>query len=58
MACEDYFISKIANDKIDYIVIRWYKLRPGVIPGYVEGVLIQHYFNRNNRCLPIWNKDF
>lgn len=55
---EDYFISKIVDDGIDYIDIWWYELKSKVIPGYVEGMLIQEYFNRNNGHLPIWNEGF
>lgn len=54
---EDYFITKIEKDGIDYIDIWWYELKSGVIPGYVEGLLIQEYFNKSGK-LPIWNKDF
>ena len=54
---EDYFISKIADEKIDYIDIKWYELTSGVIPGYIEGMLIQEYFNIHKK-LPSWNDWF
>lgn len=58
MSREGYFISKIEEDGIKHIEIKWYELTSGVIPGYVEGVLIQQFFNRNNGRLPIWNEGF
>lgn len=54
---EDYFKTKIEEDGIEHIVIRWYELESGVIPGYVEGLLIQVYFNEYG-LLPKWNIDF
>ena len=54
---EDYFISKIADEEIDYIDIKWYELTSGVIPGYIEGMLIQEYFNKHGE-LPSWNDCF
>ena len=54
---EKDFLSKIEEDGIDYIDIKWYELTSGVIPGYVEGVLIQEYFNKHGE-LPSWNDCF
>lgn len=54
---EDYFISKIADEGIDHIDIKWYELTSGVIPGYIEGMLIQEYFKKHGK-LPSWNDCF
>ena len=57
MRREDYFISKIEENNLDHIIIKWYEVNPRVIPGYAEGMLIQEYFNKHGE-LPPWNEGF
>ena len=57
MRREDYFISKIEENNLDHIIIKWYEVNHGVIPGYAEGILIQEYFNKYGE-LPPWNEGF
>jgi hypothetical protein len=57
MRREDYFISKIEDDDLDHIIIKWYEVNQGVIPGSAEGILIQEYFNKYGE-LPPWNEGF
>lgn len=57
MRREDYFISKIEENNLDHIIIKWYEVNPRVIPGSVEGMLIQEYFNKHGE-LPPWNEGF
>ena len=57
MRREDYFLSKIKKDGIAHIKIKWYELKDEVIPGYIEGMLIQEYLNIHKK-LPSWNDWF
>ena len=57
MRREDYFISKIEENNLDHIIIKWYEVNPRVIPGSAEGMLIQEYFNKHGE-LPPWNEGF
>lgn len=57
MARQSYFNSRMMSEEIPHICIRWYELKEGIIPGCVEGQLIQEYFNANKE-LPTWNEGF
>lgn len=57
MSREDYFKSKIEENNLDHIIIKWYEVNPRVIPGSAEGMLIQEYFNKHGE-LPPWNEGF
>ena len=54
-----YFEQKILEDKIDGLDIYWYVTmdKNNDLPGYVEGLLMQRYFDLHGK-LPPWNKCF
>ncbi len=57
---QEYFESKIEKDNIDALDIYWYVTfdkKNQDLPAYVEGVLLQHYFEVYGE-LPAWNKDY
>lgn len=57
---QDYFQQMMLRDDIDALDIYWwvtYDEHTKHLPMYVEGVLLQKYFEMNG-CLPLWNKEF
>jgi hypothetical protein len=55
-----YFEAKIKEESIDALDIYWFVTHDKThkdLPGYVEGVLLQQFYNFNG-CLPSWNKAF
>ena len=57
---QDFFESRILKENIDALDIYWLvtlDTKSKDIPGFVEGLLIQRFFEINGR-LPLWNKDF
>jgi len=57
---QEYFENKIATENIDALDIYWYVTfdkNNQDLPAYVEGVLLQHYFEAYGE-LPAWNKDY
>jgi hypothetical protein len=57
---QEYFIRKIDEENIDKLIIKWYvtaNKEKVDLPGYVEGVLMQMYFDAN-KSLPKWNKEY
>ena len=56
---QEYFEQKILEDKIDGLDIYWYVTmdKNNDLPGYVEGLLMQRYFDLHGK-LPPWNKCF
>jgi len=57
---QDFFIQKIVEEDIDALDIYWYVTFDKTnqdLPGYVEGLLLQRYFELNGK-LPQWNHDF
>ena len=60
MKRQQYFEQKIEQEKIDRLDIYWFVTFDKYhrdLPGFVEGQLIQRYFNLHG-CLPPWNKEF
>jgi hypothetical protein len=60
MRREDYFKLKIEAENIDALDIYWFVTMDGDnndLQGYVEGLLMQRYFERH-QVLPPWNKCF
>ena len=52
------YIKDILNqDNIDEMNIHVFHLKSNQIPGYIEAVLINAYFQENN-CLPRYNSNF
>ena len=57
---QEYFENKIAAENIDALDIYWYVTfdkNNQDLPAYIEGVLIQYYFEVYGE-LPAWNKDY
>lgn len=57
---QDYFEMKCIEENIDALDIYWFvTVEKGIqaLPGYVEGVLIQRFFEVHGH-LPLWNKSF
>lgn len=55
-----FFESKILKENIDALDIYWFvtfDTKHNDLPGFVEGLLIQRFFEIYGR-LPLWNKDF
>ncbi|MGD0754507.1 MAG: hypothetical protein ABR927_05545 [Bacteroidales bacterium] len=60
MKRQDFFDKKMIEENIDGLDIYWFVTMDKSIndlPGYVEGLLIQRFFEVQGR-LPLWNKDF
>jgi hypothetical protein len=57
---QDYFESRILKENIDALDIYWFVTfdkKSGDLPGFVEGILIQRFFEIHGR-LPLWNMDY
>jgi hypothetical protein len=57
---QDFFNSRILKENIDALDIYWFvtfDTKHKDLPGFVEGLLIQRFFEIYGR-LPLWNKDF
>jgi len=57
---QDFFESRILKENIDALDIYWFvtfDTKHKDLPGFVEGLLIQRFFEIHGR-LPLWNKDF
>ena len=57
---EHYFLQKIESEDIVALDIYWFVTMDEQyqdLPGYVEGLLLQRYFEMY-ACLPKWNKSF
>lgn len=57
---QDFFDEKCKTESIDAIDIYWFVTFDKSIhdlPGYVEGLLLQRFFEIHNR-LPEWNRSF
>ena len=57
---QDFFESRILKENIDALDIYWFvtfDAKSNDLPGFVEGLLIQRFFEVYGR-LPLWNKDF
>lgn len=55
-----YFEQKIEKENLDGLDIYWfvtYDKYHQDIPGFVEGLILQRYFEIHG-CLPPWNKEF
>ena len=55
-----FFDEKIEAENIDEMEVHWFVTmdkRNNDLPGYVEGLLLQRYFEVNGK-LPLWNKDY
>jgi hypothetical protein len=60
MRRQNYFINQFQMNDIERLEIYWfvtYDEHSKHLPKYVEGVLLQKYFELNG-CLPLWNKSF
>lgn len=60
MKRQDFFNKKMIEENIDGLDIYWFVTMDksnNDLPGYVEGLLIQRFFEVQGR-LPLWNKDF
>ena len=57
---QDLFDKKMIEENIDGLDIYWFVTMDKTnndLPGYVEGLLIQRFFEVQG-SLPLWNKDF
>lgn len=57
---QQYFEQKMVQEGIDGLDIYWFVTfdkQHQDLPGYVEGLLMQRYFDQYG-CLPPWNKEF
>jgi hypothetical protein len=57
---QEFFESRILKENIDALDIYWFvtfDTKHKDLPGFVEGLLIQRFFEIYGR-LPLWNKDF
>jgi hypothetical protein len=57
---QDFFDLKLLNENIHALDIYWFvtfDINNKELPGFVEGLLIQRFFEINGR-LPLWNKDY
>ena len=55
-----FFEQKFITEKIDGLDIYWFvtfDTNNHDLPGYVEGLLLQHYFEIHG-CLPEWNREY
>lgn len=60
MKRQQYFEQKISEENVDGLDIYWFVTMDqnnNDLPGYVEGVLMQRYFEVHGK-LPPWNKCF
>jgi hypothetical protein len=60
MKRQEFFDKKMIEENIDGLDIYWFVTMDksnNDLPGYVEGLLIQRYFEVQGR-LSLWNKDF
>jgi hypothetical protein len=60
MKWQEFFDKKIIEENIDGLDIYWFVTMDksnNDLPGYVEGLLIQRFFEVQG-ILPLWNKDF
>ena len=60
MKMQKYFEQKLIAENIDGLDIYWYVTMDKTnndLPGYVEGLLMQKYFDMHGK-LPPWNKCF
>ncbi len=60
MKRQNFFDQKMIDENIDGLDIYWFVTmdkKNNDLPGYVEGLLIQRFFEVHGR-LPVWNKDF
>lgn len=60
MKRQEFFDKKMIDENIDGLDIYWFVTMDksnNDLPGYVEGLLIQRFFEVQGR-LPLWNKDF
>lgn len=57
---QQYFEQKISQEGIDGLAIYWFVTfdkQHQDLPGYVEGLIMQRYFDQYG-CIPPWNKEF
>jgi len=57
---QDFFETLFLKENIDALDIYWFvtlDAKSRDLPGYVEGLLIQRFFQVHGR-LPLWNKEF
>ncbi|MCB9245817.1 MAG: hypothetical protein H6606_05250 [Flavobacteriales bacterium] len=57
---QQYFEQKLEQENIDGLDIYWFVTYDRLhqdLPGFVEGLIIQRYFDLHG-CLPPWNKEF
>lgn len=57
---QQYFEAKISKERIDALDIYWFVTMDKTnhdLPGYVQGLLMQRFFDLDGR-LPMWNKSF
>jgi hypothetical protein len=57
---QEFFEQKLAEEESDALDIYWHVTfdeKNKDIPSYVEGILLQHYFEIYGR-LPEWNKEY
>ena len=60
MKRQKFFDQKMVEENIDGLDIYWFVTTDknnNDLPGYVEGLLMQRFFEVHGR-LPVWNKDF
>jgi hypothetical protein len=60
MKRQEFFDKKMIEENIDGLDIYWFVTMDksnNDLPGYVEGLLLQRFFEVQGR-LPLWNKDF
>lgn len=60
MGSQAFFEQKIQDEGIDALDIYWFVTfddHHGDLPAYVEGIIMQRYFDIHG-CLPPWNKEF
>lgn len=60
MKRQQFFEQKMEQENIDGLYVYWfvtYDKQHQDLPGSVEGLIIQRYFDIH-RCLPPWNKEF
>ena len=60
MSRQDFFEGKMITENIDALDVYWFATKDSQnndLPSYVEGVLMQRFFNIQGQ-LPFWNKEF
>lgn len=60
MKRQEFFDKKMIDENIDGLDIYWFVTIDKTnnnLPGYVEGLLMQRFFEVNGK-LPVWNKDY